>query len=97
MRPVRLKLPADMEGSVLTFDVASDDAAATFDSLTYDNAGTHTEFQVAITTAAQSLSLAPYLAHFFGVRALKVRAGTLASTSAQNAATVITEVCEYLG
>lgn len=97
LRPVRLIIPADMEGTVLTFSVASDEAVSTFNNMRYDNYGTNTEFSVAITTAAQDISLAPYLAYFFGVRALKVRAGTAASTSAQNAAVTITVVAEYLG
>lgn len=96
LRPVRLIIPADMEGTVLTFQVASDDAVATFNNLHYDSYGTNTEFSIAITTAAQDISLAPYLQYFFGVRALKIRAGTAASTAAQNADVVITVVVDYL-
>ncbi len=95
--PVALIVPADMEGSALTFQVASDDDVTTFNDLRYDHEGANTEFSIALTTAAQAISLAPYLGYFFGARALKVRAGTAASTAAQNAVVVVSVVTRYLG
>lgn len=96
LSPVALIVPASMAGTVLTFQVACDEAVATFSNLYYDNFGTNTELSIALTTAAQAISLHPYIPHFFGAKAIKVRAGTSASTSAQAGAKAVTVVCRYL-
>ncbi len=97
LTPIALIVPAGIEGTQFTFQVAYDDAVTTFANLFYDNGGANTEFTVHFA-ASQNLSLAPYIDRFFGVRGLKVRTGTSGAATNQSGGdnAIVGVVCTYL-
>lgn len=81
MFPGAFALPAELDGTALTFQGSVDDV--TFYNL-YDTTGTEVNY-----TVAASRLLIPNMSHFYGLSSLKVRAGTAGAATNQTGATVI--------
>ncbi len=81
MFPAKIAVPAEFDGTAMTFQGSVDDA--TFYNL-YDTTGT----EVSYTVAASRL-VTPVMGDFYGLSSIKIRAGTSGAATNQTGATVI--------